>query len=133
MQYLQIVIRDDQIYLIPSRGSKICVINLKDYQIKILIERNGVIGLTLVPEFLSPCKKTDIFDFVRHIEYFLDRYGDDHLCIGTDFFGCDKHPKKLIQYSDFSRLAKELKKIGYSDETIAKIFYQNAKIFFNEV
>lgn len=107
--------------------------NLKDYQIRMIIERAGIIGLTAVNDFLSPYKKVTTSDFVRHIEYFIDRYGDDNLAIGTDFFGTTNMPKGLSKYKSFEGLEKELKKIGYSDETIAKIFYKNAKNFFNEV
>jgi membrane dipeptidase len=107
--------------------------NLKDYQIKMIIDRGGIIGLNLVSHFLSPSKKSDKFDIIRHIEYFLDKYGDANLCFGTDYFGAPDIVKVFNQYNKLPTIEKELKKIGYSDETIARIFYKNAEKFFNEV
>lgn len=107
--------------------------NLKDYQIKMIIDRGGIIGFNLVSHFLSPNKKSDKFDVLRHIEYFIDKYGDDNLSLGTDYFGSPDIVKSLNSYKKLEGIEKELKKIGYSEETIAKIFYQNAERYFNGV
>lgn len=107
--------------------------NLKDYQIKMIIERGGIIGLCLCADFLSPYKKATIEDYAKHIEYFLNKYGDDNLCIGTDFHGTKHLPKGITQYKDFRYLEELLIKKGYSTETITKIFHKNAQEFFNEV
>ncbi len=107
--------------------------NLKDYQIKIIVERGGLIGLCLCDDFLSPYKKVTIEDYANHIEYFLDKYGDNNLAIGTDFYGTKKLPKGIKRYSDLKKVEILLTKNGYSDKTIAKIFYKNAENFFNEV
>ena len=43
--------------------------NLNDEQLKVLIKRNSVIGVTFVPQFLTSEKQANITDIIRHIEY----------------------------------------------------------------
>ena len=107
--------------------------NLKDYQLQMLIDCGGIIGLCLVPEFLKQKGTADIYDISCQIEYFLDKYGDNNITLGSDFFGTKKLPRGIKTYEDLEKLKILLTKKGYSEDTIAKIFYKNAEVFFNEV
>ena len=104
--------------------------NISSETIKEIIIRNGIIGLTLVGYFL--CEKTATIDSViKHIEYFLQKFGDDNLCIGTDFNGTDYLPINLSTYKDLKNLKNKLLKLGYGFKTIDKIFNKNATKYFN--
>ena len=104
--------------------------NLMDYQIKHIIDKGGIVGLCTVPEFLTGSNTADIKDYASHIEYFLDKFGDKNLAIGTDFHGTNHLPTDLKTYTDFEKLKILLTKKGYSNQTIANIFYKNAERFY---
>jgi len=105
--------------------------NLKDYQIKMIVESNGLIGLALVGSFLTNDKKATISDVARHIDYIVSRFGDKNIALGTDFYGTKNLPKGIKNYSNLKLLEERLKIIGYPQETIDNIFYKNAERFFN--
>lgn len=94
-----------------------------------ILKGNGLIGLTLVGYFLGG-KSVSIFNYFKHVDYFLQRFGDGGVCIGSDFNGTDYLPKNLSKYSHFCYLKRLLKKHGYSSSTVDKIFYKNAEEFF---
>lgn len=105
--------------------------NLKDYQIKMIIDSGGIVGLCMVSDFLSGDKKCDVKDVVSHIDYFACKFGINNLAIGTDFYGTEHLPKGINNYSDLStKLSKALKQIGYTEKSINKIFFENANNFF---
>lgn len=103
--------------------------NIPKQIIKEIINKNGVIGLTLVGYFLCD-GKADINSVIRHIDYFIQNFGDDNLCIGTDFNGTDYLPINLSSYQDFKILKTKLLKLGYKNKTIEKVFYKNANRYF---
>ena len=104
--------------------------NLKDYQIKMIVESSGLVGISLVGDFLTAEKRSSVSDVARHIDYIVSRFGDDNICLGTDFYGTKNLPKGINTYKNLSLLEERLKIIGYTQETINKIFYKNAKRFF---
>ncbi|MCL2177061.1 MAG: membrane dipeptidase [Firmicutes bacterium] len=104
--------------------------NLKKRQLKTLVENDGLVALTLVPQFLSGSGECVSIDHViKHIDYFAQCFGVDNLCIGTDFFGTDALPKGLEDYPDFKRLKDKLLGRGYKESEIYKIFVGNAQAF----
>lgn len=104
--------------------------NITDEQINLIIQRGGIIGLTIVPAFLTEKKATSIEDVARHIDYFVSTFGDSNLCFGTDYFGTDAFPENLQDYSGFSVLGGRLKKLGYSQKSINNLFFGNFERFF---
>ncbi len=103
--------------------------NISDRQIKILIEKNGLIGLTLVNQFMGP--HCGIDGFVRQIDTFAQKFGIGNLAVGTDFFGTEP-VEGLKNYESFWFLEFSLLKNGYTQEQIDRIFYLNADRFFKE-
>ena len=101
--------------------------NLDFYQLKALADRGAKIGLCFYPYFLNGSSKATVDDVYRHIDYFVNLFGDDGLCIGTDFFGCDVYPENMSDYSFESILTDKLLSVGYSKVTIEKILYKNLK------
>ena len=108
--------------------------NLKDYQIKMIIDSGGLVGLCLVSLFINGTNKCDIKDIVCHIDYFACRFGIENLAIGTDFYGTKHLPRGIKDYDTLSRdLSKELLKLGYTEKSIRKIMFENANRFFRKV
>lgn len=104
--------------------------NLKDWQIKEMIRRNCIIGLCFYPSFLG---YGDVFERVyRHITHIMSLGGENCLCIGSDFDGA-KMNKKLNSTEKVYSLYSYLLKRGLQQEQLNKIFYKNAKKFFNNV
>ena len=103
--------------------------NLKDYQIKIICDSGGLVGLTLVNQFLNGTNFAQISDLVEHIIYFAIKFGTKNLCIGTDFYGTKHLPWGLKNYNDFKRLEKHLLLKGFLQTEIEDIFYNNLNIF----
>ncbi|MBO5926180.1 MAG: membrane dipeptidase, partial [Clostridia bacterium] len=104
--------------------------NVSDGLIIDVISKGGIIGLTLVGYFLT-LKSATIYDVIKHIDYFTSKFGEDNLCIGTDYNGTNYLPKGLTKYTHFITLKEELLKLGYKEETVNKIFYYNAYNYFS--
>ncbi len=88
--------------------------NLSNRQIRAIIKSNGLIGLALVPKFLT--KNTiscDIHDLFKHISYFNYHFSNAKLYWGTDFYGTEQLPKNINQYADLNNLLN-LRVIGKS-------------------
>ena len=105
--------------------------NLTKNQIKDIIESGGIIGLYFVGKYIS-LKNVEIYDIVKNIDYFVQNFGVDNLCIGSDFFGTDDLPQNLKSYNNIYILYKILVQNGYKNDDIDKIFNLNAKLFFDK-
>lgn len=107
--------------------------NLKDYQIKIITGSGGLVGLALVSDFLTGRKNCTILDYVRHIDYLVNKFGIDHFALGTDFYGTKHLPFGVTDYKSLRNLlVPNLVGLGYKPADINKLFYQNAYDFFNK-
>lgn len=105
--------------------------NLKDYQIKMIVDSGGIVGLCLVSDFISGTKRCSINDVAMHIDYFACKFGICNLAIGTDFYGTKNLPKYTNDYDDLIfGLSKILLKMGYTEKSLNKIFFENAERFF---
>ena len=105
--------------------------NLDDWQIKLLVERGGLVGLTCCGYFMTNRKTCKISYFIDNILYFYERYGADNLCFGTDYFGTDFLVSGLEKYEDFALLKPILISKGLSENDVEKIFYLNLKNFLS--
>lgn len=101
--------------------------NIDDFQIKEIIKRQGLIGVAFVTDFLGGEKTAK--RVAECIDFFVQKYGSDYICLGTDFFGTDKLPKDLLNYKMIINLVEKLLKIGYNISVIEKITYLNLKNF----
>lgn len=100
--------------------------NLKDDQIKSLIDNEGMMCINIYPPFLEiELEKADIKSIIRHIEYALSMGAEDNIGLGSDFDGIDATPKGITNLKDYKKLFKELEKMNYSQELIDKITHKN--------
>ena len=116
-----------------SNARAVCdhVRNLRDYQIQEIVKRNGLIGLNFYYKFISDKNdhKDGLKRLLEHIDYFMSLGADDVLCLGSDFDGCETI-KDLESLRDMYKLYDFMLQSNYSEETVDKIFYKNASLFF---
>ena len=94
--------------------------NLTDNQITALAKKKGVIGLTLVPDFISD-KDANLSEYLDHFDYVVK----DYICIGTDFDVIDKTIPEISDCSMMYRLTEGLLKRGYEESDVVKILGEN--------
>lgn len=103
--------------------------NLKDAQIKAIIERGGLIGINFFVDFLSNAEITDTFETLgKHIDHFLSLGCEKHLAIGSDFDGA-KMPNSLEGIECIPNLYKFVQK-RYGNFFAERLFFENASEFF---
>ncbi|MDF1754994.1 MAG: membrane dipeptidase [Verrucomicrobiales bacterium] len=112
---------------------------LSDEQIKILAERNAVIGLSFdvwmtVPNWNRSESRHEDHDatletLANHIDHISQLLGTSRHCgIGSDLdggFGVDQCPSDFDTIADFAKLKKILGKRGYTSEDLEGICYSN--------
>lgn len=101
--------------------------NLDDEQLRLLAETGGVVCVTFVPDFLVPAGETKvgIEDVADHIDYIKHLVGIDYIGIGSDFDGVEVVPEGLGDASKMPDLAGVLRRRGYTDLEIRKVFGGN--------
>lgn len=118
---------------------------LSDDQIRMLLDRDAVIGVTLDAWMLSPNwirgKSTPegirLESVADHMDYVCQMAGDCfHVGIGSDLdggFGTEQTPADLDTIADLQKLGPILSARGYSDEEIKLIFHGNWIRYFQRV
>jgi membrane dipeptidase len=103
--------------------------NLYDEQIEAIFKSKGLVGLTLVPSFLSKESKVTPHHVLLHLDHMLSLGGKEFIGLGTDFDGIDEtvegleHSGKL---EDFINLCQKY----YSEEVIKNIFFENWRNYY---
>ena len=103
--------------------------NLQDWHFELIKNVDGIVGISMAPRHLSTGDRCSIADVIAHIEHFCSLGGENHICLGCDFDGIDATPAGLENVEKLPRLASEMSRLGYRDELINKIFYENAQRF----
>ncbi len=103
--------------------------NLTDDQLKMLRDKNGLVGLCVYPEFIG----SDLFDgFYCSLTHCLELGLEDNLSIGSDFDGAEMH-ENLNKLSDLKRLYAFLCKKNLGKSILDKLFFENSYKFYNMV
>ncbi|MFE4521179.1 dipeptidase [Cytobacillus firmus] len=98
--------------------------NLSNEQIEALIDRDSVMGITFVTEFLSGKQTATITDILRHLEHVCSLGGENHVGFGSDFDGTDGRVADLEDARKYGSLINELLKY-YSDIQVEKFLFRN--------
>ncbi|CAH0211176.1 hypothetical protein SRABI96_02169 [Peribacillus sp. Bi96] len=98
--------------------------NLKDSQIKVLLQKNGVIGVTFVPQFLSKRDSSSIKDILKHIDHICSLGGERQIGLGSDFDGIEHMVENLTSYKDYHNFINELNRL-YSSEFVNGLLFGN--------
>ncbi|WP_234987290.1 dipeptidase [Bacillus sinesaloumensis] len=98
--------------------------NLDNEQIEALIKKNGMIGITFVPQFLSSHGHASINDVLRHLDYICSLGGENHVGFGSDFDGITDTTSGLENFSGYEALINMLLK-HYSENQVKKFLFNN--------
>ena len=92
--------------------------------------RGGIIGLNIYPAFLSDSGKADKNDIYRHVDYALEKLGEDVLCFGCDIDGIEAYPGGFDDSSSIHDRLVDILLERYSESVVEKIAGLNAINFF---
>lgn len=103
--------------------------NLTERQLAAIRDSGGVVGVNFAASFLRADGKnlpaeTGIDEIVRHVSYFAERMGIDHVAFGSDFDGAEV-PDELGGVSGLPALLDALRAVGFDDDALAKITHAN--------
>lgn len=116
-----------------------------DDQIKVVIERGGVLGVALdiimlQDGYVRGVSKNEVtleraVDQIEHVRK-LANGSLANVGIGTDLdggYGCEQTPTDLNRYRDVQKLVPMMLARGFSEEEIESVFYGNWMKFFSRV
>ncbi len=103
--------------------------NLTDEQLNLLKEKNGIIGLTVYPDFIGADPYLGFLNAVLHC---LELGLEDNLSLGTDFDGATMH-ESLSKVSHLENLYRYIIDKNIKKATVDKIFFENSKKFYDRV
>lgn len=98
--------------------------NLRDDQIRALVQKKGIIGITFVPQFISAEKPAVMKNVLNHVDYICGLAGSDAVGFGSDFDGIEETVEGLEGYEQYSYLINTLLK-HYSESQVRKLIYSN--------
>jgi len=143
--------------LISHAGARTLVpknVRLKsDTVIHALAEKEGVIGVCGIPNYLSQEKRQGVEDVIAHIDYIVDLVGVNHVAIGTDIVWGDHaalpihrhyiermnlrveaaYMEGIESLEEWPNIIRCLVNHGYSDNEISKIVGENSMKLMTKV
>ena len=94
--------------------------NLTDEQFAEIANRRGLVGVNLYTPFLVRQSDSVIDDAIDHIERFIGMYGEKVVAL-------------IDGLADMYRLADRMLTLGYKQETVDGLFYDNAFNFMQKM
>lgn len=98
--------------------------NLTNEQIRALIQRDGMIGVTFVPMFLAANKSVCTDDILKHVEHVCMLGGERNVGFGSDFDGITETVVHVEKYEHYEYVINELLK-RYKEEQVNNFIYRN--------
>jgi len=102
--------------------------NLTDRQLAAIRDSDGLVGLNFHVGFLRPDGERDpdvpLSVMVDHLDYLVDRLGDDRVGLGSDFDGATM-PRPIGDAAGLPHLIEAMRQRGYDDALIRKIAFEN--------
>lgn len=107
--------------------------NLRDRHFEVIKKLGGLVGISFARAHIADTKKQPITvsSLIPHIEHYLSLGGDDTVALGSDFDGTPL-PDDLTGCVDLYKLANELARLNYTQQTIDKIFFLNGMRFIEK-
>lgn len=106
--------------------------SLDDEQIRVLIQRRGLMGLCFCKQFLGKNENCGRQAFLRQLYHVLNLGGEHILAIGSDFDGAEMH-SELTGVESILSLYVYLLQNGIPKETLNCVFFENARAFFQRL
>jgi membrane dipeptidase len=113
-----------------SNAHRLCAStrNLTDRQLDAIRDSDGLVGLNFNTGFLHPegsrDSALDLNVMVDHLDFLIERLGDDNVGLGSDFDGATM-PDGIRDVSLLPNLIEAMRARGYDDALIRKIAYEN--------
>lgn len=102
--------------------------NLTDAQLAAIRERDGLVGLNFGNAFLRSDGKRDsdtpLSVMVQHLDYLLEKLGEDRVALGSDFDGISV-PEAIGDVTGLPHLLNALREAGYTEALIHKLAQGN--------
>ncbi|MBN2418415.1 MAG: membrane dipeptidase [Deltaproteobacteria bacterium] len=99
--------------------------NISLEQIRQIVDRGGLAGITFNPEMLTPGGEAGIEDIFIHIDTIVQKFGPDSAALGSGFCGFDKPAAGMEGLSCVGNLSGIMAKHGYQREAVEKIMGLN--------
>lgn len=107
--------------------------NLRDGQIEIIREADGLVGVSLCPRHVRADGKCTADDVAEHILYYLEKLGPRRVALGCDFDGIGSTPSDIGNVSEIGNLRDALIRRGVDEKTADAVFYGNAEGYFAKI
>ena len=110
--------------------------NLTDEMIRAMAERGGLVGLNYCSGFLdnqpeeSLCRST-VALMAKHAAHFKKVGGIEIIGLGSDFDGIGGE-LEMDDCSKLPLLAEALRREGFTEDEVERVFYRNAQRFFED-
>lgn len=102
--------------------------NLTDRQLDAIRDSDGMVGVNFAVAFLRQDGKenddTPLETVARHVDYLVERIGQDRVGFGSDFDGA-KVPKELGDVAGLPKLLAALRDRGYDEAALHKLAHEN--------
>ena len=101
--------------------------NLTDEMLHALGEAGGIVGVNFYSSFLTGERKATLHDIARHAVHMVRNAGEEAVALGTDFDGFEPEslPLGIRGIQDMEKLWTEMKKEGFTERQLDKIWHEN--------
>jgi len=103
--------------------------NLTDDQIIAIVERDGIIAITLFPQFLTDSGTPTMSDIMRHIAHFIELGAENHIGLGSDFDGFNTMPVGMTDVLSLKILEEHIA-AEFGEDMACRIMRGNFHDFF---
>lgn len=107
--------------------------NLSDEMIRALAKKGGIAGLNLYPYFIHESGRITLEDIAKHVVHMYRIGGEDVLSIGTDFDGFDEGISEITHMGQMEQLYEAIKKCGFTERQMEKIWCKNAMRIMKQI
>ena len=102
--------------------------NLTDDQLARIRESGGLVGINYATSFLRPdgqmSADTGLDVVLQHMDYLLDKLGEDGVALGSDFDGATI-PTEIKDAAGLPNLVAAMRQAGYGETLVRKICWEN--------
>ncbi|QOI55188.1 dipeptidase [Rouxiella badensis] len=102
--------------------------NLTDKQLEAIKESGGFVGVNFGMSFLredgQKSPYASVLDMVRHVDYLVEKLGEDKVGFGSDFDGVTLTPD-MVDVRGLRKFEAALRKAGYNTSLLEKICHKN--------
>lgn len=104
--------------------------NLSAEQIEEIKKRNGLIGLNFCRDFIETDGVEGVLALKTQLDYFCQHGCENVIALGSDYDGCSMH-RDFCGVEKLRFVYNSLLGEGFTEDFLNKVFYDNARKFFN--